>query len=181
ALAAGCSVVVKAHSGHMATADFVAQAIERGVEKSNMPKGVFNMIYGNGVGEPLVKHPLIQAVGFTGSLRGGRALCDMAAARPQPIPVFAESAILIAIGWRLIWKREINKHKNVMLAAAVFALTFFLIYASRTIFIGNTAFGGPASIKKYYTIFLFFHINLATIGGILGLVQIITAFKDKYN
>ncbi|EXB93880.1 aldehyde dehydrogenase family protein, partial [Acinetobacter baumannii 342950] len=45
---------------------------------------------GNGVGEPLVKHPLIQAVGFTGSLRGGRALCDMAAARPQPIPVFAE-------------------------------------------------------------------------------------------
>ncbi|MCT2421732.1 aldehyde dehydrogenase (NADP(+)) [Acinetobacter baumannii] len=90
ALAAGCSVVVKAHSGHMATADFVAQAIERAVEKSNMPKGVFNMIYGNGVGEPLVKHPLIQAVGFTGSLRGGRALCDMAAARPQPIPVFAE-------------------------------------------------------------------------------------------
>ena len=91
------------------------------------------------------------------------------------------SAILIAIGWRLIWKREINKHKNVMLAAAVFALTFFLIYASRTIFIGNTAFGGPASIKKYYTIFLFFHINLATIGGILGLVQIITAFKDKFK
>ncbi|QTM18609.1 aldehyde dehydrogenase (NADP(+)) [Acinetobacter baumannii] len=90
ALAAGCSVVVKAHSGHMATADFVAQAIERAVEKSNMLKGVFNMIYGNGVGEPLVKHPLIQAVGFTGSLRGGRALCDMAAARPQPIPVFAE-------------------------------------------------------------------------------------------
>lgn len=77
-------------------------------------------------------------------------------------------------------EREIDKHKNVMLAAAVFALTFFLIYASRTI-IGNTAFGGPASIKKYYTIFLFFHINLATIGGILGLVQIITAFKDKYN
>ncbi|MFX4373390.1 aldehyde dehydrogenase family protein, partial [Acinetobacter baumannii] len=68
----------------------VAQAIERAVEKSNMPKGTFNMIYGNGVGEPLVKHPLIQAVGFTGSLRGGRALCDMAAARPQPIPVFAE-------------------------------------------------------------------------------------------
>ncbi len=78
-------------------------------------------------------------------------------------------------------EKEINKHKNVMLAAAVFALTFFLIYASRTIFIGNTAFGGPATIKKYYTIFLFFHINLATIGGILGLVQIITAFKDKYN
>lgn len=90
ALAAGCSVVVKAHSGHMATADQVAQAIERAVIKTGMPKGVFNMIYGNGVGEILVKHPLIQAVGFTGSLKGGRALCDMAAARPQPIPVFAE-------------------------------------------------------------------------------------------
>lgn len=83
-------MVVKAHSGHMATADQVAQAIERAVIKTNMPKGVFNMVYGNGVGETLVKHPLIQAVGFTGSLKGGRALCDMAAARPQPIPVFAE-------------------------------------------------------------------------------------------
>jgi len=55
-----------------------------------MPEGVFNMIYGAGVGEALVKHPAIQAVGFTGSLKGGRALCDMAAARAQPIPVFAE-------------------------------------------------------------------------------------------
>lgn len=55
-----------------------------------MPAGVFNMIFGGGVGEALVKHPAIQAVGFTGSLKGGRALCDMAAARPQPIPVFAE-------------------------------------------------------------------------------------------
>lgn len=91
------------------------------------------------------------------------------------------SAILVAIGWRKIWKRNIEGHKKVMLVAAVAALLFFLIYASRTIFIGNTAFGGPDSIKIYYTIFLVFHINLATIGGILGLVQIITAFKDKFN
>ncbi len=90
ALAAGCPVVFKAHSGHMATAEQVADAIIRAAEKTGMPKGVFNMIYGSGVGEALVKHPAIQAVGFTGSLRGGRALCDMAAARPQPIPVFAE-------------------------------------------------------------------------------------------
>ena len=62
-----------------------------------------------------------------------------------------------------------------------FALTFFIIYASRTIFIGNTAFGGPDSVKIYYTIFLVFHINLATIGGVLGLIQIILAFKDKFN
>ena len=90
ALAAGCPVVFKAHSGHMATAERVADAILRAAEQTGMPKGVFNMIYGAGVGETLVKHPAIQAVGFTGSLKGGRALCDMAAARPQPIPVFAE-------------------------------------------------------------------------------------------
>ena len=91
------------------------------------------------------------------------------------------SAILIAIGWRLIWKRNIEAHKKVMLTAAVFALIFFIIYASRTIFIGNTAFGGPDSLEIYYTIFLVFHINLATIGAILGIIQIITAFKDKFN
>jgi NADP-dependent aldehyde dehydrogenase len=90
ALAAGCPVVFKAHSGHMATAELVADALIRAAEKTAMPVGVFNMIYGGGVGEALVKHPAIQAVGFTGSLKGGRALCDMAAARPQPIPVFAE-------------------------------------------------------------------------------------------
>ncbi|PJI46353.1 MAG: aldehyde dehydrogenase (NADP(+)) [Pseudomonas sp.] len=90
ALAAGCPVVVKAHSGHMATAEYVGEAITRAAEATGMPAGVFNMIYGAGVGEPLVKHPAIQAVGFTGSLKGGRALCDLAAARPQPIPVFAE-------------------------------------------------------------------------------------------
>ncbi|MGY4526949.1 aldehyde dehydrogenase (NADP(+)) [Pseudomonas sp. TE21394] len=90
ALAAGCPVVVKAHSGHMATAEQVAEAIERAVLATGMPAGVFNMIYGAGVGEALVRHPAIQAVGFTGSLKGGRALCELAAARPQPIPVFAE-------------------------------------------------------------------------------------------
>jgi NADP-dependent aldehyde dehydrogenase len=90
ALAAGCPVVFKAHSGHMAAAECMASAVIRAAEKTGMPKGVFNMIFGGGVGEILVKHPAIQAVGFTGSLKGGRALCDMAAARPQPIPVFAE-------------------------------------------------------------------------------------------
>jgi NADP-dependent aldehyde dehydrogenase len=74
----------------MATAERVAEALLRAADKTGMPAGVFNMIFGGGVGEALVKHPGIQAVGFTGSLKGGRALCDMAAARPQPIPVFAE-------------------------------------------------------------------------------------------
>ncbi|MDA8482259.1 aldehyde dehydrogenase (NADP(+)) [Pseudomonas resinovorans] len=90
ALAAGCPVVFKAHSGHMATSEWVADAILRAAGTTDMPPGVFNLIFGSGVGERLVKHPAIQAVGFTGSLKGGRALCDLAAARPQPIPVFAE-------------------------------------------------------------------------------------------
>ena len=90
ALAAGCPVVFKAHPGHMATAEWVALAIIRAAEQTEMPAGVFNMIYGGMVGAWLVQHPAIKAVGFTGSLKGGRALCDMAAARPEPIPVFAE-------------------------------------------------------------------------------------------
>ncbi len=90
ALAAGCPVIVKAHSGHMATAEYIAHAITTAIAKCALPAGIFSMIYGQGVGEPLVKHPLIKAVGFTGSLKGGRALCDLAAARPEPIPVFAE-------------------------------------------------------------------------------------------
>ena len=90
ALAAGCPVVFKAHSGHMATAERVADAIMRAAERTGMPAGVFNMIFGAGVGGRLVSHPAIQAVGFTGSLKGGNALSHIAAKRPQPIPVFAE-------------------------------------------------------------------------------------------
>lgn len=90
ALAAGCSVVVKAHEAHMATAAYTAAAIERAVQKTNMPAGVFNMIFGTDIGALLVQHPAIMAAGFTGSLRGGRALFDLACRRPRPIPVFAE-------------------------------------------------------------------------------------------
>ncbi|WP_213989384.1 aldehyde dehydrogenase (NADP(+)) [Sodalis sp. dw_96] len=90
ALAAGCTVVFKAHSGHPATAEGIAMAIERARVAQNLPAGVFNMIFGDLIGAELVQAPAIQAVGFTGSLKGGRALCDLAARRPQPIPVFAE-------------------------------------------------------------------------------------------
>ncbi|MCG7600614.1 aldehyde dehydrogenase (NADP(+)) [Halomonas sp. McH1-25] len=90
ALAAGCPVVVKAHPGHLVTSELVANAIVRAVEKAGLPNGVFNMIYGDRVGAQLVQEPAIKAVGFTGSQRGGRALFDLANARPEPIPVFAE-------------------------------------------------------------------------------------------
>lgn len=89
------------------------------------------------------------------------------------------SAILVAIGWFKIARRDIEGHKKTMLLAGAAALTFFIIYATRTVFIGNTAFGGPDNIKKYYTIFLIFHITLATTGGVFGLINIITGLKDN--
>jgi 2,5-dioxopentanoate dehydrogenase len=92
ALAAGCPVVVKAHPAHPGTSELVAGAIVKAVEATEMPGGVFSLLHGAGheVGLGLVKHPFTKAVGFTGSLRGGRALFDTAAARPDPIPVYAE-------------------------------------------------------------------------------------------
>lgn len=92
ALAAGCPVVVKAHHAHPGTSEMVARAIVKAVAEAEMPAGVFSLLYGAGheVGIRLVKHPLTRAVGFTGSLRGGRALFDAAASRPDPIPVYAE-------------------------------------------------------------------------------------------
>ena len=70
----------------------VATAILRAIEKTKMPAGVFSLIQGksNRVGETLVKHPLVKAIAFTGSFRGGKALYDLAAQRPEPIPVYAE-------------------------------------------------------------------------------------------
>ena len=92
ALAVGCPVIVKAHSSHPGTAEIVASALVRAAQACNMPDGVFSVLYGSGrdVGMTLVKHPAVKAVGFTGSFAGGRALMDAAAARPEPIPVYAE-------------------------------------------------------------------------------------------
>ncbi|MFV0410782.1 MAG: aldehyde dehydrogenase (NADP(+)) [Paracoccus sp. (in: a-proteobacteria)] len=92
ALAAGCPVVVKGHSAHPGTGEIVAEAIHAAIAKTGMPKGVFSLIQGGDrqVGSALVQHPLIKAVGFTGSLGGGRALFDLCAARPEPIPFFGE-------------------------------------------------------------------------------------------
>ena len=87
--------------------------------------------------------------------------------------------VLVAIGWVLIAQKKVEAHKKVMFAAGVAALIFFIIYASRTIFIGNTAFGGPDDIKIYYTIFLIFHITLATVGAVFGLTSIISGLKTN--
>ena len=89
------------------------------------------------------------------------------------------SAILVAIGWGLIVKRKIEAHKKVMFAAGVAAVIFFIIYASRTLFIGNTAFGGPEELKIYYTFFLIFHITLATTGAVFGIISLWTGYKNN--
>lgn len=92
ALAAGCPVVVKAHPAHLGTSELVGRVIQQAVQECGLHPGVFSLVLGigNEVGQALVRHPAIQAVGFTGSRRGGLSLMQAAAARSQPIPVFAE-------------------------------------------------------------------------------------------
>lgn len=92
ALAAGCPVVVKGHSAHPGTGEVVAEAVLAAIEALGIPPGVFSLVQGGDrkTGEALVQHPLIRAVGFTGSLTGGRALFNLCAQRPDPIPFFGE-------------------------------------------------------------------------------------------
>ncbi|MCG9792030.1 aldehyde dehydrogenase (NADP(+)) [Flavobacterium algicola] len=92
ALAAGCTVVFKGHPAHPGTSVMVASAFEKAIATCGMPAGTFAMVQGNTneLGAALVSHPSIKAVGFTGSFAGGKALFDLANARPEPIPVYAE-------------------------------------------------------------------------------------------
>ncbi|WP_042456074.1 DUF420 domain-containing protein [Neobacillus dielmonensis] len=91
------------------------------------------------------------------------------------------SGITVAIGWGKIRQGKKDSHKKTMILAAIFALIFFIIYAARTIFIGNTSFGGPDSIKIYYTVFLVFHITLATVGAVLGIISLYTGYKNRFS
>jgi len=92
ALAAGCTVVYKAHPGHPALSEMIAQIIIDAAQKTNMPDGIFSMIHAGSI-EPatyLIKHPLIKAIGFTGSFKAGKSIYESAAKRDEPIPVYAE-------------------------------------------------------------------------------------------
>jgi len=92
ALAAGCPVIIKSHPMHAGTSELVSSAIIKAAKRTGMPEGVFSNLNSSGieVGVQLVQHPQVKAVGFTGSIRGGRALYDLASKREEPIPVFAE-------------------------------------------------------------------------------------------
>lgn len=90
ALAAGCPVVVKAHPDHPATSELCASVLRRAAARTGLPEDVVILLHGFDAGIELIKHPLVAAAGFTGSVRGGRALFDAAAARPAPIPFHGE-------------------------------------------------------------------------------------------
>lgn len=96
AWAAGCPVIVIGHESHPGCAEIVATCVSEVAAETGMPEGVFSLLYGGGpdVGQTVVKAPTIQAVGFTGSRKGGLALMEIAASRPQPIPVFAEMSAI---------------------------------------------------------------------------------------
>ena len=91
-LASGNPVIVKAHSAHPGTSELVGYAVREAVRECDLPEGVFSLLFGGGkdVGIALMKHPLVKAGGFTGSRTAGRILLDVCAARPEPIPFYAE-------------------------------------------------------------------------------------------
>ncbi len=111
ALAAGCPVVYKAHYAHPGTSEIVANQIIKAAKETNMPEGVFSMLQGksNFVGQSIVKHQFIKAVGFTGSFKGGKALFDLAMQRPEPIPVFAEMGSTNPV---FIFKNALKERRN---------------------------------------------------------------------
>lgn len=119
ALAAGCPVVMKGHRAHPGTAELIATAIQRAIDKCGMPAGTFSLVNGTSrrVGEALVADPRIQAVGFTGSRGGGEALMRIAAARPRPIPVYAEMSAINPV----ILMPEALKARGIALAEAFVA------------------------------------------------------------
>ena len=92
ALAAGNTVIVKAHAAHPGTGELVGRAVQECVRECGLPEGVFSLLFGHGsqIGIALTKHPLVRAGGFTGSRTAGRILMDVASSRPEPIPFYAE-------------------------------------------------------------------------------------------
>jgi NADP-dependent aldehyde dehydrogenase len=120
ALAAGCPVVVKAHPDHPQTSELAAETIQAAAEKVGLPPSVLTLIHGYQAGADLVRHPLISAVGFTGSIPGGRALFDLAAARPAPIPFYGELGSLNPV---LITERAAETRSDEIAAGLVSSYT----------------------------------------------------------
>lgn len=90
------------------------------------------------------------------------------------------SAILMAIGWRLIRQGRREEHRRMMLASAACALMFFILYVTRTLAYGSMPFGGPDSLKVFYLVFLLIHIVFATVSAVLGIVTITLGLKGSF-
>lgn len=90
------------------------------------------------------------------------------------------SAILVAFGWYYIRKGRQQTHQRFMVAGAICAVLFFTIYLSRTIFIGSTPFNGPESVYPFYLVFLLFHITLATVAAVMGLITLNLAYRGRF-
>jgi NADP-dependent aldehyde dehydrogenase len=139
ALAAGCPVIVKAHPAHPGTSERVGAAILKAARHTQMPEGIFSLLVDAGfeVAKELVRHPLIKAVGFTGSLQGGLSLLEIAASRPQPIPVFAEmgsvNPVILLPGAVQTRGREIAEglHASVTLGVGQFCTNPGLIFMEK--------------------------------------------------
>ncbi|MBU9720477.1 MULTISPECIES: DUF420 domain-containing protein [Bacillaceae] len=91
------------------------------------------------------------------------------------------SAIFVAIGWYFIAKRKIESHKKAMYWAAILASIFFITYLSKTFFIGSTSFGGPENVASFYQVFLIIHIIFATIAAVLGIITLVTGYKNQFT
>ncbi len=122
ALAAGCPVIVKGHPAHPGTSELAGRAILRAVKSSGMPEGTFSLLQGRAhqVGETLVLQPGLKAVAFTGSLSGGRALYNLAATRPQPIPVYAEMGSINPV---FVLPKSLAAHRKVIYVGFVESMT----------------------------------------------------------
>lgn len=122
ALAAGCPVVVKGHPAHPGTSDIVATCFANALERCQLPQSVFRLLQGTGneLGQALVQHPSIKAVGFTGSIKGGRALFDLAQSRPEPIPFYGE---LGAANPAFIFPNKMNTDHKVLAEQFVQSMT----------------------------------------------------------
>jgi NADP-dependent aldehyde dehydrogenase len=110
-LAAGCPVIVKSHPMHAGTGELVAMAIQKAAKSTGMPEGIFSNINSNSYKEGtfLVNHPKVKAVGFTGSISGGRAIFDLANKRAEPIPVFAEMGSINPV---IVLPEALQKRRN---------------------------------------------------------------------
>jgi NADP-dependent aldehyde dehydrogenase len=122
ALAAGCPVIVKAHSAHPGTSELVGRAVQKAVKDCGLPEGTFSLLFDSGrdVGQGLVKDHRIKAAGFTGSRGGGTALMKLAAARAEPIPVYAEMSSINPV---LLFQGALKNRTEGIAKAFVHSLT----------------------------------------------------------